>query len=440
MSERRLLWLLSAVQFVNVLDFILVMPLGADFARDLHIPLSHVGWIGGVYTGAAAIAGLVSARFLDRFDRRSALTAALLGLVIATACGGVSTSLNELLAARILAGAFGGPAAALSLSIIADVVPEERRGRAVGLVMASFSVASVLGVPAALELSRLMGWRWAFFAVAGMGLAIAGAALLSMPSLKLHLTARRAAARDAHTRAAIALIQPQSRVLVAYALATTITTMLAVFFIIPNLATYIQANLHYPRERLGLLYLVGGIASFIATRVLGHVTDRFGAGIVATFGSVMYISMLTLLFLFEVGLPVPLFYVMFMCSAAARAVSLGAVNTRVPLPHERASFMSLQSAVQHTAGAIGSIGAAQLLTELPDGSLHGMDHVAEVTIALAALLPFLLWRIDRLLPLRERALAAAMATVQKPTQPTRSTSHTEWVGASEPIAELTSPT
>jgi len=416
MSETRLLLLLCAVQFVNVLDFMLVMPLGPDFAADLHIPLPHVGWIGGAYTGAAAVAGVAASRFLDRFDRRSALATTLLGLVIGTACGGVATGLYDLLAARVLAGAFGGPAASLSLSIIADVVPAQRRGRAVGLVMGSFSAASVFGVPAALELSRLLGWRWAFFAVAAMGLAVAGASLLSMPSLRLHLVARRAAVQNAQTRAAIASVQPQSRVLVVYALLTTITTMVAVFSIIPNLASFIQANLHYPRERLGLLYLVGGVTSFVAMHVLGRVIDRFGAGIVATFGSVTFITMLSLMFIFEVGLPVLLFYVLFMCSASARAVSLGAVNTRVPLPHERASFMSLQSAVQHASGAIGSVLAAQMLSELPNGALRGMDRVAGVTICLAALLPFLLHRIDQLLPLREHALAEALETVREAAQ------------------------
>jgi len=407
MSETRLLLLLCAVQFVNVLDFMLVMPLGPDFAKDLHISLSHVGWIGGAYTGAAAIAGVAAARFLDRFDRRSALATTLLGLVIATAGAGMATGLYDLLAARVFAGAFGGPAASLGLSIIADVVPAARRGRAVGLVMGSFSVASMFGVPAALELSRLLGWRSAFFAVAAMGLAVASAALLSMPSLRLHLVARRAAVQDAQTRAAIALVQPQSRVLVVYALLTTITTMVAVFAIIPNLASFIQVNLHYPREHLGVLYLVGGVANFASMHWLGRVTDRFGSGVVATFGSVTFITMLSLMFVFEVRLPVLLFYILFMCSASARAVSLGAMNTRVPLAHERASFMSLQSAVQHASGAVGSVLAAQLLTELPDGSLRGMDRVAEITICLAALLPFLLRRLDQLLLARERTLEEA---------------------------------
>ena len=88
LPERALLLVVGAVQFVNVLDFMMVMPLGPDFARALGIPTSHLGLVAGSYTAAAAVAGIVGALFLDRFDRRKALAVALLGLVMGTAAGG----------------------------------------------------------------------------------------------------------------------------------------------------------------------------------------------------------------------------------------------------------------------------------------------------------------------------------------------------------------
>src|SRR5262245_56130429 len=72
-SERRIVFLIGAVHFINVLDFMMVMPLGPDFARQLGIPSSQLGLVGGSYTAAAAAAGIAGAFFLDRFDRRRAL-------------------------------------------------------------------------------------------------------------------------------------------------------------------------------------------------------------------------------------------------------------------------------------------------------------------------------------------------------------------------------
>src|SRR6476469_6225403 len=113
-SERTIVFLVGAIQFVNILDFMMVMPLGPDFAVGLGIPAAHLGYIGGSYTAAAAVSGLVGSLFLDRFDRRQALGVAMLGLVIGTLSGGFATSFETLIAARVLAGLFGGPATALS--------------------------------------------------------------------------------------------------------------------------------------------------------------------------------------------------------------------------------------------------------------------------------------------------------------------------------------
>src|SRR5262249_20005718 len=125
--------------------------------------------------------------FLDRFDRRKALAVALAGLVIATAAGGLAFDLSTLLIARVAAGCFGGPASSLCLAIITDAIPVERRGRAMGAVMSSFSIASVLGVPAGLELARVGGWRMPFFAVAALGLLIVPFAFAFLPPMRAHL-------------------------------------------------------------------------------------------------------------------------------------------------------------------------------------------------------------------------------------------------------------
>src|SRR5919201_5205870 len=64
-SERAVLFVIGAVQFINILDFMMVAPLGPDFARALGIPMSQVAYVVGSYTGAAAIAGRAGSLFLD---------------------------------------------------------------------------------------------------------------------------------------------------------------------------------------------------------------------------------------------------------------------------------------------------------------------------------------------------------------------------------------
>jgi predicted MFS family arabinose efflux permease len=188
--ERRLVLLIAAVQFVNILDFVIVMPMGPDFARALGFPLASAGELAGAYAAAAAVAGLAGGFFLDRFDRRPALLVALAGLIVGTGAGAFAWDFHSLLATRVLAGLFGGPATSLALAIIADTVPPERRGAAMGRVMGAFGAASVLGVPLALELARRVSWQAPFWTVATLGVLVFSFAASTMPPLRDHLATR----------------------------------------------------------------------------------------------------------------------------------------------------------------------------------------------------------------------------------------------------------
>ena len=100
-SERFIVFLVGAVQFINVLDFMMVMPLGPNYARALGISTAPIGLVAGSYTAAAAVAGIIAARFLDRFDRRKALGVALFGLVTGTASGALAQGLGSLVLAPL---------------------------------------------------------------------------------------------------------------------------------------------------------------------------------------------------------------------------------------------------------------------------------------------------------------------------------------------------
>lgn len=378
-SERLIVLVVGAIQFVNILDFMMVMPLGPDFAKSLDIATSQIGLIGGSYTAAAAISGALGSFFLDKFDRRLALGVAMVGLVAGTALGGLATGLGSLLFARVVAGSFGGPATSLSLAVIADVVPPARRGKAMGAVMGAFSLASVLGVPAGLELSRRFGWRAPFFAVATLGLLLALTAVWLMPPMRRHLAVPARPGPRA----------PLLDSLTGVSLLLTAVIMCGVFAVVPNISAFVQNNLGYPRDRIGLLYLVGGVASFGALRAVGALVDRFGAGAMILLGTVLHVVALGAAFISQSRwLPVVVIFTVYMLSGSVRMVPMQALTSRVPRVEQRARFMSAQSAVQHAASALGAMLASLFLVAAPDGKLLGMERVAWAAIALALLVPF----------------------------------------------------
>jgi predicted MFS family arabinose efflux permease len=406
-SERAVVFLIGAVQFVNILDFVMVMPMGPDFAQGLGIAPSHIGTIGGSYTAAASVAGLVGGYFLDRFDRRKALAVSMLGLVLATAAGGLATGLTTLLLARVAAGLFGGPATSLSLSIIADLVPVERRGRALGAVMAAFSVASILGVPLALRVSKWGGWQLPFFLVAAMGLLVVAGAIFFLPPVRGHLESGR---QPVH---AVGVMELLGRRDVQLSYLLTAVVMMASFIIIPNISAYVQKNLGYPRESLELAYFVGGLVSFVTLRVAGPLVDRHGALVVGTVGSVLAVASTYVGFVdYPRWLPVPVLFMAFMLAMGMRNVAYNTLTSRVPENAVRARFMSLQSAIQHMASALGAFLSVQLLTDLPDGTLGGMARVAGVSIFLTVLVPPMLKVVEARVRSREQARALAVPPSQ----------------------------
>jgi predicted MFS family arabinose efflux permease len=400
-SERAVIFLIGAVQFVNILDFVMVMPLGPDFAKGLGIDSSHIGYIAGSYTAAASVAGLVGGTFLDRFDRRKALAVSMLGLVLATAAGGLATGLTSLMLARVLAGLFGGPATSLAMSIVAELIPVERRGRAMGAVMGAFSVASVVGVPLALEVGELGGWRMPFFTVAGLGMLVVLGAVFFLPPVRGHLEEGR---RRDHPVGVAELLRNRD-VQVSYLMSALV--MMGGFILIPNISAYVQENLGYPRAFVGRIYFFGGIISFITLRLAGPRVDKFGAFRVGTVGAVMGVLFTYIGFVdYPYWLPIPVLFMGFMMANGLRNVAYNTLTSRVPSNAVRARFMSLQSAVGHMASALGAFLSSKILVDLPDGKLGGMEHVAMLSILMTLMVPPMLLAVERRIRARDQAAAA----------------------------------
>jgi predicted MFS family arabinose efflux permease len=389
-SERTVIFLIGAVQFVNILDFMMVLPLGPFFAGPLGIPASRIGFIGGSYTAAAAISGIACSFFLDRFDRRKALGVAVAGLVLATALGGFSTGFGSIVSARILAGLFGGPVTSLSLSIVADVIPSERRGKALGAVMGAFSVSAVLGVPIGLELARWGGWRLPFFSVAGLGLVLLPIAIALLPPLTGHLAGN--AAQTQRTGIASLLSRP----IVQLCAIATVAVMASAFLVVPVVTPYLIFNLRFPDKDLKWIYMIGGALSFVVLRVIGALVDRFGSTRLAAVGTGVFLLVAWFAFVrYDPRFPITLLFVLFMLGMNFRMAPYQALISKVPAPRERASFMSLMGAVQHLSTSAGAMFSSVILSTGETGELVGMPRLGGIAMSVAALVPALFWLVER---------------------------------------------
>lgn len=175
------------------LDAYVVAGLLPDVASSLETREADVGLSVAAFTGSYAVSGPLLAGRAGQRSRRSLVTA-LLVFTIANLITALSPTIGVFLTTRIVAGAAAGVYSPLSSAVASEVVDQQRRGRAVAMVLAGLAVGTVFGVPIGLFLARLWGWRAAILLIVPIGCAaLAGITLRGgeLPSIPASSAADR---------------------------------------------------------------------------------------------------------------------------------------------------------------------------------------------------------------------------------------------------------
>jgi predicted MFS family arabinose efflux permease len=348
--EGWLLAALAAIQFTAVLDFMIIMPLGPQYMRVFNIGPSEFGLIVSAYAIAAGIAGIAAGFFIDRFDRKNALIGLYTGFTIGTLLCAVSGQYWTLVAARVVAGAFGGVTMGLVMAVIGDVIPEERRGRATGIVMSSFSIASICGVPFGLYLANTVDWHLTFYVLAAFCALIIPALWKVMPHLRGHLIHH---GKESAGRRMLGIIRPRANQLALLFMAMLMCTGFVVF---PFLASYMVQNVGMTEKQLPLIYLCGGICTLVSMNLIGRWADRVGKRrvfIIMTLSAMIPVLIVTNLPHVKLWIALIISTVFMVCSSG-RVVPAMALLTSSIEPRYRGGFMSINSSVQQLASGFAA--------------------------------------------------------------------------------------
>jgi predicted MFS family arabinose efflux permease len=351
-SEWALLLVLATVQFTHALDFVIIMPLGPKLQGDLDInPTDFPDKFGSVvaaYGISAGVMGLLAARLLDRFDRKKSLLLLFLGFAMGTFLCAIAPNYAVLVVGRAVAGGFAGVMSANVMTIVSDLFPESRRATAMGVVMSSFSVASIVGIWVGLAIAEEFGWRAPFTVLAVLCLPVLLLAWYVLPPLRRHL-----ARRPAHGVSLREVILHRGH-LRAYALTSSL--IMGSWMILPALAIYLVKNLHWPEADLSWVWFVGGIATLLTMTPTGWLADSHDKlTVFRVIGLLSVIPALLLTNLPEVPMPVALLVTtLFMVVTSIRWVPVMAMITTSAAPHHRGTFMSVNTSVQQLAMGLAS--------------------------------------------------------------------------------------
>jgi DHA1 family chloramphenicol resistance protein-like MFS transporter len=176
------LYLLALAVFAMGTSEFMLAGLLPDIASDLDVTVGTVGTLTSAFAvGMIAGAPLVAA-LARNWPRRASLLRFVLTFAAAHAVGALTTGFPVLFVTRVVAALANAGFLAVALTASATLVPPDRKGRALAVLLSGTTVATIAGVPGGSVLGTLLGWRATFWAVAALCLPAAVGIVRGIPA------------------------------------------------------------------------------------------------------------------------------------------------------------------------------------------------------------------------------------------------------------------
>ena len=260
----RLIWLAVGTFAIGAESFG-ISSLLPQIAESTGVTLTQAGYLVLAFALANAFGAPVLAALTGSVDRRRTLTAAALVFSAGSLGAALSQGYFDLMAARVLMAFSAGLYTATAQATGVSIVSPGHRARAISVIVGGTTMAVAFGAPLGAFVGGTLGWRGAYFMVAGFGVLAALALWIMLPS------GLRGAPLSLRQRIkAIALPGVPS------ALLTTWLTITGAFVVIIYLAAVTTKSIGLPTSMVPAVLLTFGIGAAIGNFIGGQLADRFG--------------------------------------------------------------------------------------------------------------------------------------------------------------------
>jgi EmrB/QacA subfamily drug resistance transporter len=172
--------IVSIALFMVTLDNLVVTNALVSIREDLGASLEQLEWTVNAYTLSFAVFLLSAAALGDRLGRRAVFAAGIGIFTVSSGAAALAPSTEALIAARALQGLGAAVIAPLSLTLLNEAVPAERRGLALGIWSGVSGLGVALGPVVGGAVVEGFSWQWIFWLNVPLGLALAPAALIAL--------------------------------------------------------------------------------------------------------------------------------------------------------------------------------------------------------------------------------------------------------------------
>ncbi|MEU2305883.1 Cmx/CmrA family chloramphenicol efflux MFS transporter [Streptomyces misionensis] len=370
------LYLLALAVFAMGTSEFMLAGLVPDIASDLGVTVGTAGLLTSAFALGMAIGAPLMAALARNRPGRSSLLGFLLLFAAAHAVGATASGFPVLCATRVVAALANAGFLAVALTTAGTLVPPDRKGRALAVLLSGTTVATVAGVPAGALLGTQLGWRATFWAVAVLCLPAAVGILRGIPA-----PAAAGGATGALRPELAQLRRP--RLLLIMLLGALVNA--ATFASFTFLAPVVTAVAGLGELWVSVALVLFGTGSFVGVGVAGRLADRRPGLVLAAGGPLLLVGWPALALLAH--RPVALLALVFTQGALSFALG-GTLITRVLYEAAGAPTMagSYATAALNVGAAAGPLVAATALTGTPGdtGPLWASGALVAVALAVAA--------------------------------------------------------
>lgn len=151
-------------------------------STDLGVSVPAAGLLVTGYAAGVAVGGPLLALLLSRFPLKPTILAVMVVFAIGQLLCALAPTYELLLGARLISACGHGVFFGVASVAITNLVPPEKRGSALSLLVGGITVANILGLPAGTAIGNAFGWRSTFVVIAVMAIISVVAVVFALPS------------------------------------------------------------------------------------------------------------------------------------------------------------------------------------------------------------------------------------------------------------------
>ncbi|WP_240372471.1 Cmx/CmrA family chloramphenicol efflux MFS transporter [Brevibacterium zhoupengii] len=275
------LYMLALAVFVMGTSEFMLAGLLPAIATELEISVGTAGLLTSAFAVGMVIGAPVMAAFGRRWPPRHTLVVCLIVFAGSHIIGAMTSAFSLLLITRILSALANAGFLAVALSTSAILVPENQKGRALSILLAGTTIATVAGVPGGALLGTALGWRATFWAIA----------LLCLPAIfGIIRGIANTAAQTASTASSPSLLTELGqlatpRLVLTMALAALING--GTFAVFTFLAPVVTETARLDEFWVPLALVMFGSGSFFGVTIAGRLSDQRPGTVLAVGGPLL---------------------------------------------------------------------------------------------------------------------------------------------------------